>query len=76
MQLNWYSFSSWPHSDVTSLSRSVTCTFLTLPFLNRISILFKSIHVAFPATQNMCDRYNNFAIVDHLKIILCKIGNL
>ena len=31
-QASWCSFSSWPHSDITSLSRSVTCTFLALPF--------------------------------------------
>ena len=31
-QPSWCSFSSWPHSDITSLSRSVTCTFLALPF--------------------------------------------
>ena len=30
-QPSWYSF-SWPHSDITSLSRSVTCTFLALLF--------------------------------------------
>ena len=30
MQPSWYSFSSWPHSDITSLSCSVTCTFLSL----------------------------------------------
>jgi len=28
----WYIFSSWPHSDFTSLSRSVTCTFMTSAF--------------------------------------------
>jgi len=27
-----YSFSSWPHSDITSLGHSATCTFLGLPF--------------------------------------------
>jgi len=31
-QPSWYSLSSWPHSDVTSLGRSVTCSFLVLPF--------------------------------------------
>ena len=50
-QPSWYSFSSWPHSDITSLSRSATCTFLYSPFLqqrcfwDRILILFKIIHV-------------------------------
>jgi len=73
-QPSWYSFSSWPHSDITSLGHSVTCTFLALPFLqlrcfwDRISVLFKSIHVGFPATQNTCDTCNKF-VVDHLKII-------
>ena len=33
MQPNWYSFSSWPNSDITSLGHSVTCTFLSSPFL-------------------------------------------
>jgi len=32
MQPNWYSFSSRPHSDITSLGHSVTCTFLASPF--------------------------------------------
>jgi len=32
-----------------------------------ISILFKSIHVGFPATQNMCHRHNKF-VIDHLKL--------
>jgi len=32
MQPSWYSFSSLPHSDITSLGCSVTCTFLALPF--------------------------------------------
>ena len=32
MQPSWYSLSSWPHSDITSLGRSVTCTFLASPF--------------------------------------------
>jgi len=47
MQPSWYSFSSWPHTDITPLGRSVTCTFLALPFLwqrcywNRIAILLK-----------------------------------
>ena len=31
-QPSWYSLSSWPHSDITSLGRLVTCTFLGLPF--------------------------------------------
>jgi len=31
-QPSGYSFSSWPHSDITSLGHSVTCTFLALPF--------------------------------------------
>ena len=31
-QPSWCSFSSWLHSDITSLSRSATCTFLALPF--------------------------------------------
>ena len=33
MQPSWYNYSSWPHIDVTSLGRSVTCTFLGSPFL-------------------------------------------
>jgi len=60
MQPSWYSFSSWPHSDITSLGHSVTCTFLAYPFFtaemfwDRISVLFMSIiHVGFPATQNI-----------------------
>jgi len=32
MQPSWYSFSSWPHIDITTLGRSVTCTFLASPF--------------------------------------------
>jgi len=32
MQPSWYSFSSWPHSDITSLGRSVTLHFLGLAF--------------------------------------------
>jgi len=32
MQPSWYSFSSWPHNDITSLGRSVTCTFLGSTF--------------------------------------------
>ena len=43
-------------------------------FWDRISVLFKSIHVGFTATQNTCDRYNKF-VIDNLKIILCMIGN-
>jgi len=35
MQPSWYSFSSWPHSDITSSGRSVTCTFMSLPFYSR-----------------------------------------
>jgi len=35
MQPSWYNFSSWPHSDITSLGRSVTCTFLSSPFLQQ-----------------------------------------
>jgi len=31
----WYIFSSWPYSDFTPLSRSVTCTFLASPFLHQ-----------------------------------------
>ena len=31
-QHSWCSFSSWPHSDITSLGYSVTCIFLALPF--------------------------------------------
>jgi len=69
-QPSWYSFSSWPHCDITSLGRSVTCTFLASPFLqqtcfwDRISVLYKS--VGFPAPQNTCDRYNKF-VIDHFK---------
>ena len=29
-QPSWCSFSSWPHSEITSLGRSVTCTRLFL----------------------------------------------
>jgi len=75
-QPSWYSFSSWPHSDITTLGHSVTCTFLASQkrcFWDRISILFKSIKVVFLATQNTCDRYNKF-VTAHLKIILCTIG--
>jgi len=42
---------------MTSLGHSVTCTFLVSPFFtaemfwDRISILFKCVHVDFPATQ-------------------------
>ena len=32
MQPSSYSLSSWPHGDITSLGRSVTCTFLASPF--------------------------------------------
>jgi len=32
MQPTWYRFSSWPHTDITPLGRSVTCIFLALPF--------------------------------------------
>jgi len=32
MEPSWYSFSSWPHGGITSLGRSVTCTFLSSPF--------------------------------------------
>ena len=32
MQPSWCSFFCWPHSDITSLGRSVTCTFLASPF--------------------------------------------
>jgi len=46
MQPSWYSFSSWPHSDITSLGRSVTCTFLSLSFYSRavfgIGLIFPS----------------------------------
>jgi len=36
MQLSWYSFSSWPHIDITPLGRLVTCTFfLCLAFFSR-----------------------------------------
>jgi len=80
MQPSWYSFSSWLDSDITSLGRSVTCTLLTLPFLKAEMFLYQFFLrvytcVGFSATQNTCDRYNKFAI-DHLKIILCTIGNL
>jgi len=59
--------------NITSLGHSVTCTFLASPFFtaemfwDRVSPLFNSIHVGFPATQNICDRYNKFAI-NHLKL--------
>jgi len=43
-QPSWCSFSSWPHSDITSLSRSVTCTFLTLPFFTAEKFL-ETLHV-------------------------------
>jgi len=70
------SFSSWPHSDITSiLGHSVTCTFLALPFFaaemfwDRISNLFKSIHplvhVGFPASQNTCDSIKTYIIIVH-----------
>ena len=42
MQPYWYSFSSWPHSDITSLGRSVTCPRLFLQqrcFWDRIILL-------------------------------------
>jgi len=32
MQPSWYSFSSWPHTDITPLGRSVTCIFLASLF--------------------------------------------
>jgi len=35
MQPIWYSLSSWPHSDITSLGHSVTCTSFSLPFLQQ-----------------------------------------
>jgi len=52
MQPSWYSFSSWPHGDITSLGHSVTWPSLFLQFWNTISNIFKSMHVGFPATQN------------------------
>jgi len=61
-QPSLHSFSSWPHSDVTSLGHSVTCALLASSFStaemfwDSISILLRTIHVGFPATQNMCDR--------------------
>jgi len=30
-QPRWYSFSSWLHSDITSLGHSATCTFMGSP---------------------------------------------
>ena len=45
MQPSWYSFSSWPLSDITSLGRSVT-------FFTAEMFLGKTMHVGFPATQN------------------------
>jgi len=52
MQPSWYSFPSWPHSDIVSLGRSVTCTFLSLPyFYSRdvfgIVITIQKIHLYF-----------------------------
>jgi len=35
MQPSWFSFSSWPHNDTTSLGCSVTCTFLSSLFYTR-----------------------------------------
>jgi len=39
MQPSWYSFSSWPHSEITSLSRSKPCTFLPSPFSQQRNII-------------------------------------
>ena len=39
MQPSWYNLSSWPHSDITSLGRSVTCTFLASPFFTAEMLL-------------------------------------
>ena len=38
-QPSWYSFSSWPHSDITSFSRSATCNFLSSPFFTAEMLL-------------------------------------
>ena len=81
MQSSWYSFSPWPHNDITSLGRSVNLHFLGLTLFYSRDVFgigyqfFLSMHVSFPATQNTCERYNKF-VIDHLKIILCTIGDL
>jgi len=64
-------------SDITSLGCSVTCTFLSLPFFFTAEMFLYQFFLCagFPATQNTCDRYNEL-VTDHLKIILCTIGNL
>jgi len=62
-QLSWYSFSSWPHSDITFLGHSVTYTLLSLPFFIAEMFwigyqFFLRVYitcVGFPATQNTCD---------------------
>jgi len=38
-QPSWYSFSPWPHIDITPLGRSVTCTFLASPFFTAEMLL-------------------------------------
>jgi len=35
MQPSWYSFSSWPHIDITTLGHSITYTFLASPFFEQ-----------------------------------------
>jgi len=43
---------SWPHSDFTLLSHSVTCTFLALPFFKSEMFLeYVGYHICFETAQ-------------------------
>ena len=44
-QPSWYSFSSWPHSDITSLGCSVILHFLGLAFFYSRDVFGTGLHV-------------------------------
>jgi len=47
-------FSSWPHSDFTPLSHSVTCTFLASPFLQHRCFWDRISHISATSHKNAC----------------------
>jgi len=53
-QPSWCSLLSWPHSDITSLGRSVTCTFLASPFFYSRDVFWDRIYILGYNTQSKC----------------------
>jgi len=59
MQLNWYSFSSWPHIDIMPLGRSVIWPHFFLQqryFWDRIIIVVENHAASFAPQACHCDQ--------------------